>query len=121
MREIARRPAEASTEIDHLAADADPRATRQRIIGGEPAIMILVVRKQIFRLQSLQRPARRPEFGEDDLRGDRVLVVEVDGRTDPGSHGGLHREQPHPNRLRGADGGWSSSRKLTINSHTCVY
>src|SRR5690349_3051213 len=87
MREIARRPAEARAEIDHLAADADPRGLRQRVIGGEPAIMILVVRKKILRPQSLQRPARRLEFCEDDLRRNRMTLIEIDRRADGGGHG----------------------------------
>ena len=92
MRQIARRTAQPGTEIDDLAADGDPRAFRQRIVGDKPAIVILVVREQIVRAQSLERAARRLELGEDDLRRYRMAVVEVDRRADLRGHHRPHGE-----------------------------
>ena len=86
MGQISCRPAEPGAEIDHLAVDADPRGLRQRVVGGKSAIVILVVGKQILGLQPLEGAARRLEFCEDDLRRDRMAMIEVDGRSNPGSH-----------------------------------
>jgi hypothetical protein len=44
--------------------------------------MILVVREQVFRPEIVEVAAARLELGEDDLAGDRVALVEIDGGTD---------------------------------------
>ena len=86
VREIAGGAAEPGAEIGNARALADPRALRQRIIGGKPAIMILVVREQLFRLEIVEMAAARLELGQNDLAGNRVTLVEIYRRADVRIH-----------------------------------
>jgi hypothetical protein len=86
VREIAGGAAEPGAEIGDARVLADRSALRQRIVGGKPAVMILVVREQFFRSEIVEMAAARLELCQDDLAGDRVAVVEIDGGADVRIH-----------------------------------
>jgi hypothetical protein len=88
VREIARGAAEAGAEIGDARALADMRALRQRVVGGEPAIVILVVREKFFRPEIVEMAAAGAEPGENDLAGNRVAFVEIDRGADVSLHAG---------------------------------
>ncbi len=90
VRQITGRTAEAGAQVDDLGAGTNMRTPGQRVIGGSAAVMILIVREQIVRTQSLERAASCLELGEDDLRGDRMVLVKISSRANLRSHDRLH-------------------------------
>ncbi len=66
MRQITRWAGKAGAEIGNAAAAADAGERRQGVIGGEPAIVILIVGKQFFGRYIVEMAARRLEPGDDD-------------------------------------------------------
>ena len=63
---IARRPAKAGTEIRNPRTSADARRRRQRVIGREAAIVVLVMGKQLLRRHAVKVAARGAQFGKND-------------------------------------------------------
>ena len=82
MRQIAGRAAETGAQVNDLGARADMRALGQCIIGGGAAIMILIVREQFIRTQSIKSAACRHQLGEDDLRRYRMMLIKISRRAD---------------------------------------
>ena len=80
--EIARRSAEAGAEVGHAGAGADAGALGQRIVGGEAAVVVLVVREKLLGTQVVEVAAARLQLGQDDRGRDRMALVEVDRRAD---------------------------------------
>jgi len=82
VRQEARRPAQAGADVEHGHARHDRGASRQHLHGPEPAVVILIPRPQILRLE------RSPGATALRARGlqhlglvDGMTVVEVDDRV----------------------------------------
>ena len=58
MCEIASRATEAGAEVDDLGVAAKLRTSGQCIIGGSAAVVVLIVREQLLRAQSVEGAAR---------------------------------------------------------------
>src|SRR6516162_2229175 len=82
VRQVAGRSTKTGAQVDDPGARADMRALGQCIIGLGAAIVILIVRKQLVRTQSIKSAACCLQLGEDDLRRYRMTFVKISGRVD---------------------------------------
>jgi hypothetical protein len=86
VRPVARRTTKPGAEVGDAISRSYSRAIGQSVIGGEPPVMILVVRKQVLWREVIEVPALCPQFCDDLLGGDRVAAVEVEDVGVPIGH-----------------------------------
>src|SRR5882672_8171031 len=72
MRQVTGRAAEPCAQVNDLGAGTNMRALGQCIIGDDAAIVVLIMREQLVRTQSIKSAARCLQLGEDDLRRYRM-------------------------------------------------
>jgi hypothetical protein len=78
VRPVARRTTEPGAEVRYAISRSYSRSISESVIGGEPAVMILVVREQVLRREAIEVPALGPELRDDLLSGDRMPRIEVE-------------------------------------------
>jgi hypothetical protein len=79
VRQVTGWAAQSGAQVNDLGARAYMRALGQRIIGGDAAIVVLIMREQLLRTQSIKCAACCLQLGEDHLRRYRMTVVKING------------------------------------------
>ena len=86
MSQVTCRTAQPCAEIDDTGAFANARALRQRVIGVQSTVVILVVWKQFLGRNVIEMPSARVELGQNDLGRDWMPLIEVDQGANLSSH-----------------------------------